>query len=374
MDSNASALHSEYIIDGVRQELTPAEIMDACMSHPSPAPKWGYPSVVDETLDPSVKACDTDPGKLFDYLQDIKALAASSASEPDIPFPENYAKSLVAGSLIDAIWRKGHFALCNLALSLEWKWRTSKLGAMADFYSAVSAAADYIDSLGIRISSYSFKEAVRGDGSLVVKTSIEPSVGLEDELDDDDVRISTQNAIAKTFKPDPKSWIIYIPFEHCQYKLGGSLLARSLGVTGSMPPQLVDADYFIDCYELVRELVEDHIALSGATVSRGGLISALSGMTSQGVGASIDLGEFAKAAGEKDIVRLLFAEVPGVVVQVADIDYDYIDAEMLLQDVAYYPLGHPVCGSSELEIQSSDKTGIQTILESIIRSQNEGED
>ena len=374
MDSKASALYSEFIIDGVKQEFTPAGIMDALMSHPAPAPKEAFPAVVDESLDPSVMACDIDQSKMYDFLRDVDALAASSSSEPSIPFPECYAKSLIAGALTDTIWRKGHFSLHNFALSLDWKWRKSKLGSMAAFYSAVSAAADYIDSLGVSIGSYSFAETTRGDGLLRVRSSVIPSLGIEEEFDDDLVRLSTQRAIGREFVPDPSSWIIYIPFDHCQYKLGGSLLARSQGVTGSMPPQIVDADYFIDCYELVRELVEDGVAMSGDTVCRGGLIHTLSGMASGGVGARLDLGDFAKAVNEKNIIMLLFAEVPGVVVQIADADYDYIDAEMLLQDVAYYPLGHPVCGSSELEVLASDKTGIQTILESIIRSQNEGED
>ena len=80
-----------------------------------------------------------------------------------------------------------------------------------------------------------------------------------------------------------------------------------------------------------------------------------------------------RATGDRDIVRLLFAEVPGVIFQIADIDYDYVDAELLLQDIAFYPLGHPVPGESGVNVTSSDKTGIQTILESLIRSQSSEE-
>ena len=142
-----------------------------------------------------------------------------------------------------------------------------------------------------------------------------------------------------------------------------------------MAPQIVDPDYFIDCYEVVRELVEDGVVLSGVTVGRGGLISALKRMTGPKIGASVELADLVRATGEKDIVRLLFAEVPGVLFQIADIDYDYVDAELLLQDIAFYPMGHPVPGKPGVDIISSDKPGIQTILESLIRSQSsEGED
>ena len=142
-----------------------------------------------------------------------------------------------------------------------------------------------------------------------------------------------------------------------------------------MAPQIVDPDYFIDCYEVVRELVEDGVVLSGVTVGRGGLISPMKRMTGPKIGASVELADLVRATGEKDIVRLLFAEVPGVLFQIADIDYDYVDAELLLQDIAFYPMGHPVPGKPGVDIISSDKPGIQTILESLIRSQSsEGED
>ena len=73
-------------------------------------------------------------------------------------------------------------------------------------------------------------------------------------------------------------------------------------------------------------------------------------------------------------MRLLFAEVPGAVIQIRDIDFDYIDAELLLQDVAFYPLGHPVSGGG-VRIRSSVKTGIQNILDALIQKQGgEGED
>ena len=329
MDSKASPLFSEYVIDGVRQELTPAQI--------------------------------------------VKALSASS-SEPSIPFPEFYSKIMVAKSLLDIIWRKGHFALHNLALSLDWRWNTSELGGMASFYSAVAAAADFIDSLSVRISSYSFREARRGVGSLKVGARVAPSAGLEDELDDDDVRMSTQSAQGGKLKADPQSWIIYIPFEHCQYRFGGSLLARSLSVTGSVPPQIVDADYFIDGYEVIRELVEDGIVKAGATVLEGGLMNALQGMAVQN-GAAISVNDICRARGGELKVRVLFGEVPGVVLQIADIDFDYVDAEFILQDVAYYPLGHIVPGLDGLSAGTDSTRSIAGIVGSLIGCRAiEGED
>ena len=387
MDEKTSALYSEYVIDGVPQELTPAQILEACLAEGAErpnAPEGAFEPIVDETVDPAPKPCDTDPAKVGEYLRLIKGLKA-----PVFPsaFPETYTKSRIACALIDAIWRKGHFRLGDLALRLDWTWNPQRIGDMAAFYASVSSAADYIDSLGLRLSGYSYEES---DGESVVDAT--PSLAVQRQETDPSVpddpdffselpfrtehpRLRMQNSHPSRLLPDAGSWLIYVPFEDCEYRLGASLLAQALGSSGAVAPQIVDPDYFIDCYEVVRELVEDGIVLSGVTVGRGGLISALKRMTGPKIGASVELADLARATGDKDIVRLLFAEVPGVLFQIADIDYDYVDAELLLQDIAFYPIGHPVPGRPGVDVMSSDKPGIQTILESLIRSQSsEGED
>ena len=53
-------------------------------------------------------------------------------------------------------------------------------------------------------------------------------------------------------------------------------------------------------------------------------------------------------------------------------DYDYIDAEFLLQDIAYFPLGHPSVGTPGVTVLSGEN-GITGILESLMNSL-EGED
>ena len=55
------------------------------------------------------------------------------------------------------------------------------------------------------------------------------------------------------------SWIVYIPFDSSPYRLGGSLLAQAMQINSPLAPALDDAPYFVDCYEVVRELVEDGI-------------------------------------------------------------------------------------------------------------------
>ena len=117
--------------------------------------------------------------------------------------------------------------------------------------------------------------------------------------------------------------------------------------------------------------MEDGIVKAGATVLEGGLMNTLRSMA-VAHGAEVSVNDVCRACGGELQVRVLFGEVPGVVIQIADIDYDYVDAELLLQDVAYYPLGHPVPGCPGVSVLSGGDN-ISGILKSLMNSL-EGED
>ena len=77
---------------------------------------------------------------------------------------------------------------------------------------------------------------------------------------------------------------------------------------------------------------------------------------------------------EASRARVLFGEVPGVLMQVSNENYDYVDSQLLLQDIAYYPVGHPTEGLSGLKISSEGRNGIADILASLLGQATEGED
>ena len=372
-----SVLYSSYLIDGVEQELTPAQLLDSCLvGKPAARPDKVFDTIVDESIDPFIRPCVTRVEEIDRYLSMVLA-ARAPRKAAELPFVDFYTRQKIALRLVEAIWRKGHFKLPNLAVTLDWKWDSAKLGALASFYASVSAASDYIDALGIRLRNYSYSETP-GRSSLSVKASVLREEGPEEEIEEEnaDPRLGTRRARPAKFLDDESAWIVYVPFDDGKFRLGGSKLAAALGVSGESTPQLLDADYFIDCYEVVREMVEDGVALAGVTVGEGGLMAALHNMTAEGIGAEVELGGLSHATGEKDIVRLLFSELPGVVMQIADVDYDYVDAEFLLQDVAFFPLGHVRRGQNGVRVKVTDQSPVSSILESILRSQSssEGED
>ena len=97
---------------------------------------------------------------------------------------------------------------------------------------------------------------------------------------------------AQALIDDPDSWLVYVPMESCEYRLGGSLLSELLQQGSDVAPAPSDPDYFIDCFEVVREMVEDGVIIAGASVGRGGLMTALKRMSLASeakTGASVSL-------------------------------------------------------------------------------------
>lgn len=375
-EKNISSLHSAYVLDGVRQAVTPFRILQGISMYPAgesdEAAVWD--TVVDETADAEPASVQTDSRKVARYLSDVLA----TEREFPLAFAGTYSKARIASALLDCIWKMGSFRIGDLCLDASWSWNPSGVGSMAAFYHSVEATGEMLDALNIRLRDYSIEHS-DGPCSLSFKADIRPAGEDEDLVEQPFTtrkpRIGAAS-IPSSFLPDAASWIVYIPFDPSPYRLGGSLLAQAEGISFPVSPQLDDSDYFIDCFEVVRELVQDGIVLAGASVGEGGLISAIKGMTGTRGSAEIDLSDLRRATGENDTVRLLFSEIPGVLIQIRDIDFDYIDAELLLQDVAFYPIGHPRPeGNGAVRVRASAKTGIQNILESLVQRQGgEGED
>ena len=56
MKENESALYSHYIIDGIRQDMTPADLLDECMEYDEDEMQYNEPfgtfgDIIDETSD-----------------------------------------------------------------------------------------------------------------------------------------------------------------------------------------------------------------------------------------------------------------------------------------------------------------------------------
>ena len=99
-------------------------------------------------------------------------------------------------------------------------------------------------------------------------------------------------------------------------KLGGSAFAQALNKLGNEVPTVKDAEYFRDAFNAVQEASEKGLVLAGHDISAGGMITALLEMCFANVegGLEVNLDKLA----EQDIVKILFAENPGILVQVKE--------------------------------------------------------
>lgn len=374
MIEKASALFSVYVLDGIQQELTPARLLEAVSEEgvlcggqdDTPA------VVVDETIESvgrSVVPVSEDP---FPFLGKM----SGDMDRFPLSYAEAYTRMRAGSALVDALWKKGKFTVGDLSLEARWKINGDMVGCMAAFYHSVQAASEYVDALGLKFSGCEVERADSPDVEFMAVMSNIPEAE-EDTFVVEPFRTHnpwmTQERICQAgLVPDPKSWVVYIPFDTADFRLGGSAFATAAGVVGA-PPRIEDADYFMDCFEVIREFAEDGILLSAATVGRGGLLKAVSDMAEgSGCGMEINVSDIMRAYQESSSFAVVFSEIPGALIQIRDSDFDYVDAELLLQDVAYYPLGHPVEGAG-LSVCSAKKPGIETILDSLMQNA-EGED
>ncbi len=378
MTEKESALYSHYIIDGVRCDATPAELLEECMEFHDPEMTGSFADIIDEFPDRPVSSFTYDSSVNGHYAEQT-----SVASVKERPFtmlyPRNFTRLQIAKALLSRLWSEGHFRLGDLRVWAQWDWDTEPVGNMAAFYTSAETASDYLYGLGVKMTDYVF---IASEGESNVRFYAWLPEYEEEDIADMELTepyeshhpwIGEERRCARTIRPVKESRIIYIPFDTCGFNLGGSLLAQIHGHNGGTAPHIQDPDYFIDCYEVIRELVEDGIIIAGTTVADGGIATAASSLCGD-EGMEIDVSGLLASYQPTDSTKVLFSEIPGVLVQVAEENYDYFDSQLLLQDVAYYPIGRHAADRKGVRFTEGADREVAGILASLLAQASEGED
>ncbi len=242
----------------------------------------------------------------------------------------------VAESLTNLVWASLADGLDSVSLSANWMWPCrSQKGEDARLYRGVQALSDFCCAIGVNVptgkDSLSLSQQYPDGSKIISPGTVIVSAGGEV----DDIRRTVSPVVVN----DDKSTLYHIDFSYDHLRLGGSAFAQSLGFVGSDVPTVVDADYFRSAFAAVQKLVHEGLLLSGHDISAGGLITTLLEMcfaNTEG-GLEIKLDKF----NQSDLVKLLFAENPGVVVQVSKKNKDAFKAVMKEAGVSYVKLGHP---------------------------------
>ena len=93
MTEKESALYSHYIIDGIRLDMTPAELLDECMEDEGFASGTGFGDILDESTEPPLSAFTYNAEKerlyrrrnyflYYNRSRDLYARASSKEVEP----------------------------------------------------------------------------------------------------------------------------------------------------------------------------------------------------------------------------------------------------------------------------------------------------
>lgn len=376
MKENESALYSQYIIDGIRCDSTPADLLDECMEEcviPDELPDFN--EIIDESTEPPLSSFTYESDAYREYIRDIRAYSSGPEREFRMLYADHFTRLQIAKALLLRLWSQGHFRLCDLRIWAQWDWNTRPIGNMAAFYTSVQSSSEYLYGLGVSLADYLFIESDEGSNVKFFAWLPEAPDTLfkSSPYESSHPWITDSRKCPGTLQNDSSSWLIYIPFDTCAYRLGGSLLAQAYGHNGGTAPNISDPDYFIDCYEVVRELVEDGIVMAGCTVADGGLATAAAVMCGDG-GMEMDIKGIMSSYQDSDKTRILFGETPGVIIQVSDENYDYVDSQFLLQDIAYYPIGHPSDKEYGISLSDVARQGVGDILASLLNQASEGED
>ena len=266
----------------------------------------------------------SDLGAMALDFRGTAGIATSIGHAPQVALVDPVAGSVmaIAESLTNIVFAPLTHGLSGVSLSANWMWPCRNKGEDARLYDAVEAASQFAISLGINIptgkDSLSMTQKYAGDEADVLSpgTVIISAAG---EVSD------VKKIVSPVLQNEPNSAVYHIDFSFAPLALGGSALAQSLGKLGNETPSVDEPEYFRDAFAAVQELIAGGYVLAGHDISAGGLVTTLLEMcfpNSKG-GLKIDF----SAIPETDLVKLLFAENPGVVLQLKNLE----EAEEILR-------------------------------------------
>ncbi len=221
--------------------------------------------------------------------------------------PKKGSNTAIAEALTNIVWAPLEEGLKSVSLSANWMWPCNNPGEDARLYAAVEECSAFAIDLGINIptgkDSLSMKQKYPDGDVLAPGTVIISAAGQCKDV----TNIITPVATAQGGD------LYYIDFAQDEFHLGGSSFAQSLDKIGNQTPAVQDAAYFKTAFNTLQQLIVEGQITAGHDIGSGGLITTLLEMCfpSTAVGMELDF----SALAEKDLVRILFSEKVGVVVQ-----------------------------------------------------------
>ena len=282
-----------------------------------------------------------------------KGIATALGHAPQAGLADPAAGSVlsVAEALTNIVWAPLADGMESLSLSANWMWPCrSQEGEDARLYAGVKALSDFCCDLHINVPTgkdslsltqqYPNGEKIISPGTVIVSAGGEVS----------DIR----KVVSPVVVNDKHASLYHIDFSFDEQRLGGSAFAQSLGKVGSDVPTVKNAEYFADAFNAVQELIKKGWVMAGHDISAGGLITTLLEMCFANTkgGMHINLHDLCQ---DGDVVKALFAENPGVVIEVSD-TYK-LDFKDFMEDlgVGFAKIGYTVENSRDIVVKAGEK-------------------
>ena len=273
------------------------------------------------------------------------ATALGHAPQAGLASPEAGSVLSVAESLTNIVWAPLEEGLDSVSLSANWMWPCrSQEGEDARLYNAVKALSDFCCDIKVNVptgkDSLSMSQQYPDGTKIISPGTVIVSSGGEVS----DIR----KVVSPIVVNDANSSIYHIDFSFDEQRLGGSAFAQSLGKVGDDVPTVKNPEYFRDAFNTVQELIKKDLVMAGHDISAGGMITTLLEMCFANTkgGMDIDL----KEIGGDDMVKILMAENPGVIVQIADKDAEEFKTIMDNNSISYAMIGKPAVGTRTLKV------------------------
>jgi phosphoribosylformylglycinamidine synthase len=279
------------------------------------------------------------------------ATALGHAPQAGLANPAAGSVLSVAEALTNIVWAPMAEGMDSISLSANWMWPCrSQEGEDARLYEGVKALSDFCCDLHINVPTgkdslslsqqYPNGEKIISPGTVIVSAGGEVS--------------DIKKVVSPVIVNDKNASIYHIDFSFDEQHLGGSAFAQSLGKVGDDVPTVKNPEYFCDAFNAIQELIKKGWIMAGHDISAGGLITTLLEMCFANTkgGMHINLHDICK---DGDVVKALFAENPGVVIQVSD-EHKF-EFKELMEDlgVGFAKIGYPVENSREIVVKVGDE-------------------
>ena len=264
------------------------------------------------------------------------ATAIGHAPQAGLADPAAGSVLSVAESLTNIVWAPLAEGLDSVSLSANWMWPCrSQKGEDARLYEGVKALSDFCCALQVNVptgkDSLSMTQKYPDGTKVISPGTVIVSSGGE---------VSDIRKVVSPVVQNVDSVLYHIDFSFDELKLGGSAFAQTQGKIGSEVPTVQNPEYFRDAFMAVQQLVNEELLLAGHDISAGGLVTCLLEMCFANTkgGLQVNLDEL----GEKDLIKLLFAENPGVVIQVATNNINKVESILADAGVGFAKIAAPI--------------------------------